>query len=234
MKKILSILCLFLLIPSLAFGANQWRESTGAESVVGTINPGTIDTNMFQNVVDPLDRLLSDYRKGATLQFLSASTLRVTLGQVMVENSSGSIRLMQDNTSNTTVTWSNIDTGAEASSTKYYIYAVVATATDSTFTIKISASASSPSGSTYFALLGSFFNNSDGNIEQIDSFDNSKQTDYDSGWFSVVTSTSYTKPHSLGVVPNHVEVVFKALLADPVEVIQYEQNTPTATGGVTP
>ena len=211
MRKILSLVFALSLFCTPAYPANQWRESTGASSIPGTINPGTLDTNIFQNIVDPADRLLANYREGVTIQYASASTLTVTSGEITVSNSSGSIRLFQRNTGNTSVSWSDIDTGAEATSTTYYVYAVVSSATDSTFTIKISTSSSSPSGITYYKKLGSFYNNSSGDIENIQSSDMTF-ADYDSGWFSASVNTLYTKSHSLGTVPRYAVVLCQGTL----------------------
>jgi len=208
MKKILSLVLALSLFCSPVFGADQFQAGTATEYPRGTINPGTVDTEVQENIVSPLGRVLANYREGCAVQYLSASTITVASGEVVCSNASGSIKLMQQNTSSTTVTWSDLDTGSEAVSTTYYVYAVVATATDSTFTVKISTSASSPSGITYYKKLGSFSNNASGDIEQIRSYD-SDYPDYDSGWFLASSSTNYTKAHSLSLTPAQSLVIVK-------------------------
>ena len=70
---------------------------------------------------------------------------------------------MRQNTTATTVTWADIDTGAEAASTTYYVYAV-ADADATTATFMISANSSTPTGATYYKRIGSFYNDSSSNI----------------------------------------------------------------------
>ncbi len=148
-------------------GANNWREGTGENTPIGTEVVADVDVAIYQNMTDPLDRMLSRYRRKAKLVYASAATLTVETGEVMLSNSDGSVRLMQKNGSNTTVTWSDLVSGSEASSTTYYVYAVQNTVTTSTFSVKISTSSSSPSGYTHYALLGSFRNGNQGDITRI-------------------------------------------------------------------
>ncbi len=169
MKKILGILFVLVLIPALVFGAYQWRGGTGENSILGTEAGADIDKASYQNIVSPLDRLLSNYRTGCNLVYLSASTVTIESGEITVSNSGGTIRLMQQNTSSGSVDiTSDFDTGSEAVSTTYYIYAYQNTVTDSDFDLVISAGSSAPTGTyTYYKRLGSFYNNADGDIEQI-------------------------------------------------------------------
>lgn len=172
-KTAIYLLCiLVVLFTNNVFAANQWRKGTGENTILGSEAGADIDTVSFQNIVDPLDRALSNHRQGCKIKYLSASTLTVDAGEVTVSNSAGTIRLLQQNTSSTTVTWANIDTGTEASSTRYYIYAYQDTVTTATFSIAISLSSSAPTGITYYRKLGSFYNNSSGDIEQISNDDN--------------------------------------------------------------
>lgn len=171
MKKLFSLF-LILFLPFYAYSANQWRAGTGASTIPGGTNISDIDAVSYQNMTDPIDRVLTNFRQGCKIVYLSASTLTVESGEIVVSNSDGSIPLYQSNPSDTTVTWSDIDTGAENDSTTYYVYAYQDTTSTSTFSIKISASSSAPTGVTYYKKLGSFYNNSDSNITDIlnDSF----------------------------------------------------------------
>lgn len=143
--------------------AAQWQNA-GTAQLPGTINVSDIDYNMQNYVTGPLNRLLAGYRAKMVLTYSSASQLTVTAGEVMVENSDASVRLVLRNTSSTTVTWADLDTGSEAVSTTYYLYAIAATSAAETATFKISASSTAPSGVTYYAKLGSFYNNASGDI----------------------------------------------------------------------
>jgi len=166
MKKILCLISA-VLIATPCYATTQWRDGAGENSILGTENVSDLDSASYNNVTLPLDRLLSNYREGNQLKYNSVSSLDVTAGEVTVSNTAGTIRLMMKTTSTTTVTWADIDTGAEASSTTYYIYAISASASAETTTYKISTNSSTPSGVTYYKKLGSFYNNSSSNIEQV-------------------------------------------------------------------
>jgi len=170
MRKAL-ILLLFLALTVNCFADNQWRGGSGEDTILGTESPSDIDARSFEDIVDPLDRLLSTYKQGAKIVYATAATLTIEAGSVVVSNSAGDTRLMVANTSSTTVTWSDIDTGSEAVSTTYYVYAYQDTTTNATFDIVISTSSSTPTGVTYYARLGSFYNNASGDIEQIENDD---------------------------------------------------------------
>lgn len=144
----------------------QWKNADTAFIDGDAVLFNDIDTNLTNYVINPSDRLLSNYRNGMALAYSSASALTVSAGEVMVSNSAGTIRLMMNNTSSASVSFSDLDTGSEASSTTYYVYAVAATTASETATFKISASGTAPSGVTYYKKLGSFYNDSSSNIDQ--------------------------------------------------------------------
>lgn len=114
-----------------------------------------------------IDSLLAGYRKGARLTYTSESTVTVGSGQVVVSNSDGSVRLFLSNSSTTSVTFSNIDTGTESASTQYYVYAYTNSTSASTFSCIVSSSATSPTGATYYAKIGSFYNDPNSNMTLI-------------------------------------------------------------------
>jgi hypothetical protein len=192
MKKLLLTIGILLAFCTNSFAATGWLKTKPA----GTSNASDIDTYVGENNA-ALDLMLSKYRQGCLLSYASTSTLTVGSGGVMVSNSDASVRLMLANTSATTVSWTDIDTGAEAVSTTYYIYAIASATTDTTFTCKISTSSSAPNGVTYYVRLGSFYNDASGNITNIVN-DNFPVKSYDSGWFAVSNASSYTKTHNLG------------------------------------
>jgi len=151
-----------------------WR-GVGAianDTLKGTTEFNDIDTTIFQEAIDPLERLLKDYREGAQLTYNSGATLRITPGQIACQNAAGTRVLFSESTANIDATFAaNLDTGSEANSTTYYVYGI-GSLTSGTFTIKFSTSSSAPTGSTYFVKLGSFYNNSSGDIEQVFNEDN--------------------------------------------------------------
>ena len=167
MKKLYLVLLLIL-----AFGvtpcwsANEW-ENISVDYLDGdTVLFNDIDDEINDHMNEPLTRLLAGYRKEAKIVYATAATLTVEAGEVVCSNSAGTLRKMRRNTSSTTVEWTDIDTGSEAASTTYYVYAI-ADADATTFTIKITLSATAPSSVTYYAKLGSFYNNVSSNIEAI-------------------------------------------------------------------
>lgn len=201
MKKIVGLLlCLAFVMP--CYGADQWDKTDPA----GTESPSDLDALITANN-SAQDRVFSNYQRGMRITYASASSLSVAAGEITLSNSAGTTRLMQQNTSATTVTFSNIDTGSEAASTTYYLYAYQNTTSTSTVSFIVSASATSPTGATYFARLGSFYNDSSSDIDQYqitnddisinwNEVKNGLKT-YNSGWFAVSSATQYTKTHDL-------------------------------------
>jgi hypothetical protein len=147
--------------------ANLWMEGTGSDALEGGDNANTIDDKTTASLQDPLDRLLATLRVDCEVAYASSATVTIAAGSVSAQNSGATIRRFRQNTTATTLDiTSDLDTGAEANSTWYYIWAV-ADADATTFTGVLSVSDSFPSGITYARLLGKFFNNSSGNIEQV-------------------------------------------------------------------
>lgn len=163
MRKILGLFLVLLLVAGNAYSA-QWRAGTGADSILGSISPSLIDDDSYDDIVAPLDRMFSTYREGCSVEYLSTSTITVKAGVIMLSNATGTIRLMQKNTSDTSVAWTAIDTGSESASETYYVWAYQETVADTDFDICVSLSSATPSGKTYYTKLGSFFNDSSSNI----------------------------------------------------------------------
>lgn len=160
----LHLLLVLLLVSTQAWATTQWRNGTGINTILGSSNASDIDSNSYNNIVKPLDDLLSNYHQSLGIYYSSASALTVSPGSVMVSNSDGSIRLTLYNSTSTSIDFTNIDTGAEASSTTYYVYAIAASASATSATFKISANSTSPSGATYWKKIGTFVNNSSSDI----------------------------------------------------------------------
>jgi hypothetical protein len=171
MKKTL-LAILFILVLALstpAFSAYDWQNA-GTPQVPGSINASDIDFNLQNYVTGPLDTLLSNYRSGALLTYNSAATIDVTAGEVVCSNSTGLARKFRKTTSTTSATFAaNLDTGSEAASTTYYVYANC-DADATTFAVKFSASSTTPTGVTSYLKLGSFYNNSSSNISYIQNY----------------------------------------------------------------
>lgn len=145
----------------------QWKNGTDEHTILGTTSPSDIDTVSYDNIVAPLNRFVAEGKFNCILSYASASTLTVATGGVVVSNSAGTIRLMLNNTSATTVSWADLDVGVEAVSTTYYVYAYASAVADTTFACKISINATTPTGITYYKRLGSFYNDANGDITNI-------------------------------------------------------------------
>ncbi len=145
---------------------NLWRKGDGSDVIEGTELVNDIDAISFENIVDPLDRVLSNYNRTVLLKYNSTSQVTLSLGEIVCSNTAGTIRRMRKNTSDVTVTWADIDAGAEAGNTTYYIYSVC-DADAATFTATISTNSSTPTGATYFKRVGQFTNDGSSNITAV-------------------------------------------------------------------
>lgn len=138
---------------------SPYDEVEAIETFIGATGAGA--QSYYTSITDAM----YNYRRGCEVEYKSAADLYVRLGEIMITDASGNKRLRR-NTSDTTVAWTDIDTGSEATSTIYYVYAVADSAA-TTFTVKVSTNAATPSGCTYYKRIGTFYNDSSGNIQEI-------------------------------------------------------------------
>lgn len=103
-------------------------------------------------LVAPPALSLINSKRFCYLTWQDASTIRVGAGEVVL----GGLVLLR--TVGFAVTFANLDTGAEAAGTNYYVYAVPG-ATAGRFDAVISVGAGSPTGYSNYKLLGWFHNN---------------------------------------------------------------------------
>lgn len=165
MKRILLTILMLGLCVNL-FAADQWDKTAPA----GTTSVSDLDTYIGTNNA-ALDRLLYLERINCIVLSNTVATLTVLPGTIALPNSDGSIVRWRRNTSNTTVTWADIDAGIEAVSTQYYIYALADTDA-TTFTITISTNSTTPTGATYYRKIGYFYNNASSNIVSVGNIKN--------------------------------------------------------------
>lgn len=158
MKRISLVIPLILMLTGNVFA--DWDKAQPA----GSASVSDIDTLVQANNT-ALDRGMAQVCN-IGLVYSSASAITATTGSCVVQNSDGSVRVYLNNTSTTSVGWADIDTGAEAGSTTYYVYAIAASVSSTTATFKISTSSTAPSGVTYYAKIGSFYNNSSSDIDR--------------------------------------------------------------------
>lgn len=156
-----------------SYAADQWTKTLSGSSQAADID-ALITTSWTAQ-----DRLGGNYRAGCAVVESSVATITVLGGELAIPNSDSSVVRYRENTSSTSVSWSDIDTGAEANSTQYYVYAL-ADSDATTFTVKISTSSSAPSGATYYRKIGYFYNNSSGNITSVGNYTDSGMTSRES------------------------------------------------------
>ena len=99
-----------------------------------------------------------------TLTWVDADTIQASAGVVLCAKADNSIKVLRQNTSTTNITFSDIDAGARATNTTYYVYAN-GDASATTVTFKISSSSTTPTGITNLRRIGTFKTNSTGSGE---------------------------------------------------------------------
>ncbi len=156
MVKIL-ITSLLLMSHGLVIAADQWTPTVPASADVPSAYPAAALANN-----NTLSRILANYRRGEALSFVSTTSVSVSAGEVVCTSTSPLI--LRQNTSNTALTASNLDSGSSfANSTTYYVYAVCdANATTNTFLI--SSNATTPTGGTNYRKIGTFTTDGSANI----------------------------------------------------------------------
>lgn len=161
MKKFFASFLALALFAGPVSAADQWTKGDPQ----GTELNGTID-NIIRINNEAQDRLDISYKQGLVVDYATAATLTVRIGEIAIPNAAGSVVRYRRTTGATTITWSDIDTGAEANSTQYYVYATADT--DITgMVFKISTSSSAPTGMTYYRKIGYFYNDASGNIVSV-------------------------------------------------------------------
>lgn len=154
------ILAILMFISSPAWAVTQWNKSLPSSGDNQTSWPAAVTAQW-----SILDTLISNYRRGEKLIYKNSTTLTVALGEVVVSNSGGTVRVFLKDSGNTDITSANIDAGGSFSAgTQYYVYAAASSATAASSTYYISASSSAPTGPTYYAQIGSFTTDGSANI----------------------------------------------------------------------
>ena len=142
---------------------DAYNEIEAEQALLGTFNGGLTYNESIKN-------LLLNYQQGCEVEFKSIADLYVRAGELAIPDASSNLRIRR-NPTDTTVNWTNIDTGAESSGveTTYYVYAV-ADAAATTFTVMISVTAPATfAAATFFKQIGTFVNNVGNDIDQINS-----------------------------------------------------------------
>ena len=134
---------------------SPYDEITAIETMLGSMGSAQGYTDSFKN-------LLTHYRKGCQCVFNSTTALYVNPGQLTISDASGNFRFRK-NTAQLTVDFTMIDTGAKANSTVYYIYATADTSATS-FLGCLSLSATTPTGKTFYRLIGTCATDGSGNF----------------------------------------------------------------------
>lgn len=154
------LLVFLLMMSTPAWAVTQWNTALPASGDNLTAWPAAVKSQW-----SILDTLLSNYRQSEKLIYKNSTTLTVTAGEVVVSNSGASTRLFLQDSGNTDITTTNLDSGSSFSAgTQYYVYSAASSATASSSTYYISLSSSAPTGPTYYKQLGSFTTDGSGNV----------------------------------------------------------------------
>ncbi len=154
------LLAILLLIPTNGWCVTQWNKAIPASGDTKSSWPGQVTAQW-----SIMDTLLSTYRQGENVIYKNATTLTVTLGQIVVSNAGGSLRIFLNDSGNTDITTANLDTGGSFSAgTTYYVYAAATSSTAASSTYYISLSSSAPTGPTYYVQLGNFTTDGSANV----------------------------------------------------------------------
>jgi hypothetical protein len=173
-----------------------------------------------QGYSDSIKNLLKNYRRGCEVEYKDAVEIYVRSGEITLYDASGN-SAFRVNTADTNVGWANIDTGSEANSTIYYVYAV-ADASGTTFTVVISTNATTPTGATYYKKIGSFNNNGSGDIDRW-SVTNLEPSAFLGEWETMSNNTVY-KAMTAGIVYAN-----ECSPSTTINIITDSSNPPTTT-----
>jgi hypothetical protein len=170
----------------------DWKRGTGIAALLGSTNSSLIDDYVTDYLQDPLDRMLISYRRGCVVRYTSASSVTIGAGELTLRNSADTIKRFRANTAEVVLDLTtDLDTGAEAATTQYYVYAV-ADAAATTFTGIISASATFPTGVTYARKIGYFYNDASSNITSVGNIDGDESNLVYAYGIGDITTTYFT------------------------------------------
>jgi hypothetical protein len=163
LDRIFAVILTVAIIFSFSFpsqAVTQWNVNLPQSSDSKSNWPAEIQNQW--SIVQTLD---SNYRRGMQVVWASSSSLTANAGEVMVSN--GTTYEMLQNTTTSTITSGNLDTGSIADSTTYYVYCGSSSSTASSCTYYISLSNTAPSGVTYYAQLASMVTDASGNFTTV-------------------------------------------------------------------
>lgn len=214
MKKICFLVLAFVLMLSgTSFAIVDWVRGDGTDAVKGTDNASDIDYDVTNYLQDPLDRMLMHYVWGCTLTRTSATVVTVSAGEVCCSNGAATIKRMRRNSSTTTIDMTaagvgGIDSGSAEKNSQWYDLYAVADADATTFTAICAEQGTALSDVTYYRYIGSFYNDSGGDILNFYWFGNGNDitvmwdvpvnitTTVSAGAWSAATSCSSAMPSS--------------------------------------
>lgn len=140
-----------------------YNEVEAVQTYLGSIGTGLTQSS----AIDTLE-FFKKARQSFRVKWIDADTVQVSLGEIVCANAGNTQRVPRKNTSTANVTFTDLDTGARAQSTTYYLFANADAATN-TVTFKLSLSATTPTGVTRFGLIGKLATNATGAGEIIES-----------------------------------------------------------------
>lgn len=115
-----------------------------------------------RQLTPPNLRVYTDYRQGCIVSYTAAAAIAVNLGEIELGVGSGVGK--RRNTSAISLTWADLDTGSEAASALYFVWAYPDPDNTTSFLGKLSLSSSDATGITNERLVGWFRNDESSNI----------------------------------------------------------------------
>lgn len=141
---------------------NDWKQGDDTDALAGTTSASSIDNNIVAYIQDPLSTLLCNYQNGVTVDYTSASSVTINLGEICCLDTAGTILRMRKMTSSQTC--NTLDTGSLSGANTYYVYATADTS-DTAFSGIITLSSTFPAGVTYAKKIAQF-KTTGGSIDQ--------------------------------------------------------------------
>jgi len=140
---------------------DDWMKGDGTDALQGTDSASSIDDNVTTYIQDPLNILNYGYRRLCTVTYASASSVTVSVGEIVCRNNPNTILRMRKMT--VSQTCSTLDTGALSNDQTYYVY-ITADTSDTVFSAIITLSTDFPAGITYARKVASFTTDASNNI----------------------------------------------------------------------
>jgi hypothetical protein len=147
-----------------ALGAAQPTSPANSLLLAKVVTGGVAITSVVDHrqLTPPNLRVYQNYRQGCIVSYDTVSTIKINPGEIELGSTSSAGR--RKNSSAISLAWTDIDVGAEAASTLYFVWAYPDPNNSTNFLGKISVSSTDAVGISNERLAGWFWNDSSSNI----------------------------------------------------------------------